>query len=198
MWASKPSDIISFNFLTAKSHPAPAPVSHPVWPVFQNAIESYIHPVGDNIVPNSEDLEQVEAVFRQVKEFQSQGKFLEAVKLLEGLLEARPRRVFLNRSIALLHLGRKDWPLAVEHARKWAQHRPLDDFASRLLFFCLWKSGLEFDAYAEFDRFVNETGSTSDEYELMLRDLNGEIGPEEFDRVAAEIERKKAPEEHRP
>lgn len=141
----------------------------------------------------TDELERIEYdhLLKQAGDLRLSYEDLEALQVYKHMLDRWP-----NEPTTLLLLGGtyfslKEYELAIGYLKEAVQLMPDKEFASIGLFFSLWKIGKVDAAYKELERFVSAAGQFTDEYDLILKDIRGEITDEEFDQLDEEIRQKK-------
>ena len=111
--------------------------------------------------------------------------------IFSGMIQRWPESPSAWLLLGASHYALHQYESAIKCFKKVAAWMPEDELASRSLFLALWRAGCRDKAYEELERFVSVTGRYTDDYDLMLADLRGEIDEEEFDKGAEGIKQKK-------
>jgi len=110
----------------------------------------------------------------------NEGKTEEALQVFLKLCASDEKDVAATILASLTYLELERYDLAFKVAQTGTSLFPGNEFQSRILFMSLVKLGQIEEAYGELDRYVNFSGRLTDEYDLMLSELRGEVGDDEY------------------
>jgi len=114
----------------------------------------------------------MDAIFEKAISLRDNGDFEGACKMLSLFIEKFPDNFvgyLVKGGILLYNLNRVDQALACYH--KAVQLNPTSELSSVGLFHCLWEKGESDEAFEEAKRYVMTTGRRSEEYDLILKEI---------------------------
>jgi len=104
-----------------------------------------------------------------------QGKKSDCIESLSKLATEFPDNPDVRACLGCLLFGSDRYDEAVTHLQKVIALKPKSEWVSISLFHSLWSLGKEKEAHAEIRRFIRAYGKATEEYKLILAEMEAEM-----------------------